>query len=95
VRKQPVWVDVVLRTALYALGVLVVVILEKGFEGRHEHGGITTAIRSALRGNTLQHMLATTLCVTGGLFSFNILTVIRQHLGPGGLAKLFTSRRCA
>ncbi|HWT83051.1 MAG TPA: hypothetical protein VN648_30080 [Candidatus Methylomirabilis sp.] len=38
-RTRPTWVNVLLRTALYALGVLVVLILEKAFEGRRENGG--------------------------------------------------------
>ena len=35
VRSQPVLADVLLRTLLYALGTLVVMLLEKGFESRH------------------------------------------------------------
>ena len=45
VRARPAWVDVVLRTAMYSLGVVVVLVLEKGFEGRHEYGGFGPALR--------------------------------------------------
>src|SRR5258708_6080379 len=38
VRSWPVLVDVLLRTALYGLGVLVVLILEKAFDARHQAG---------------------------------------------------------
>jgi hypothetical protein len=37
-RARPAWVDVVLRTVVYSLGVAVVMILEKGFEGRRDYG---------------------------------------------------------
>src|SRR5215831_15516989 len=39
VRNHAVAVDVLLRTLLYALGVAMVLLLERGFEARHEHGG--------------------------------------------------------
>ena len=38
VRARPAWVDVVLRTVVYTLGVAIVLFLEKGFEGRQDYG---------------------------------------------------------
>ena len=32
---RPAWVDVLVRTSLYALGVFVVLVLEHGFKERH------------------------------------------------------------
>ena len=49
VRVQPAWVDIALRTVLYSIGVLVVMTLEKGFEGRHEHGSFGNAVGAALQ----------------------------------------------
>jgi drug/metabolite transporter (DMT)-like permease len=40
IRTRPTLVDVVLRTALYAVGVLVGLVLEKPLEARHAHGGL-------------------------------------------------------
>ena len=39
VRNQPAWLDVLLCTTLYAVGMLAVLVLEKAFEGRHEYVG--------------------------------------------------------
>ena len=44
VQRQPPIVDVCLRTLMYSAGVLVVVVLEKAFEKRHEAGGFGSAI---------------------------------------------------
>ena len=44
VRRQPAWVDILLRTAVYALGVVAVLMLEKGFDGREEYGGFLAAV---------------------------------------------------
>ncbi len=91
VRSQPAWVDVALRTALYSVGVVVVMVLEKGLEGRHEHGGFGGAVQAAVRSTDSYHVWANVLCITGALFFYNVLTVIRHHLGQGGLARLFLS----
>ena len=46
VRSKPAWVDVVLRTVLYSLGVFAVLLLEKGFEGRHEYHGFGPSLHA-------------------------------------------------
>ena len=89
--KQPAWVDVVLRTLVYTFGVFIVMILERSFEARHEHGGLLGAVSALFNGVKLFHVLVETVVVSGALFSFNVLSVIRGHLGPGGLKRLFLS----
>ena len=89
VSRQPVWVDVILRTLLYSFGVFVVILLEKSFEGRHEHGGFLESMSALFTESNLAHVLANTLCIAGALLSFNVMLVIREHLGPGGLMRLF------
>jgi len=49
VQARPAWVDLVLRTALYAFGVFVVLVFEKAFEGRHEHGGFAGALTAGFK----------------------------------------------
>jgi hypothetical protein len=88
---RPAWVDVVLRTALYSVGVFVVLLLEKGFEGRHEHGGFVTAVLALFRDADLSHVWANTVCLAGALFGYNALSVVRQRLGEGGLRRLFST----
>jgi hypothetical protein len=90
VAARPAWVDVALRTVLYALGVVVVLILERGVEGRHEHGGFAGAVRYVAAHADAHHIWINTLCVTSALLGYNVLAVVRRHLGPGGLPRLFT-----
>jgi hypothetical protein len=90
-RGQPVLVDVVLRTLLYALGTLVVMLLEKGFESRHEHGGFGPALMNVFQHRDIPHVWANTICVTGALLFYNLLSALNRHLGSGGLAEVFLS----
>ena len=90
-RNQPVVVDVILRTFLYALGTLVVMLLEKGFESRHEQGGFGPALMNVFQHPDMPHLWANTICVTGALLFYNLLTVLNRHLGTGGLARVFLS----
>ena len=88
-RSRPAWVEGLLRTALYAAGVVVVLLLEKGFEGRHEYGGFLQSLRSLFQHADLDHVWANAICITGALLGYNALSVIRRHLGDGGLIAIF------
>jgi hypothetical protein len=89
VRARPAWVDVLLRTVMYSLGVAVVLLLEKGVEGRHEFGGFGPALAHLLEQTDIYHVWVNTICLSGALLVYNLLSVVRCHLGPGGLAQLF------
>lgn len=89
VRSRPAWVEVVLRTAMYTLGVAVVLLLEKGFEGRHEQGGFVSSLQHLFKREDIHHVWATTLCLSGALLGYNALSVVRRHLGEGGLIRIF------
>jgi hypothetical protein len=88
-RNRPAAVDVTARTGLYGLGILVVLILERGFEARHEYGGFGQAVVQLFRQQDIHHILATTIGVTGALLVFNASYVVRRHLGERGLIRLF------
>jgi len=88
-RMQPAWFDVLLRTLLYVAGVFLVLLLEKGFEGRHEHGGFGAALKMALVETNRFHLWVNTFCISAALLGYNVLAVIRRHLGKGGLLRLF------
>lgn len=90
-RARPAWMDIILRTALYSLGVVVVLLLEKGFEGRHEHGGFIPALRAVSQQTNANHILVNTIGLAGALLGYNMLSVVRRHLGRGGLARVFLS----
>lgn len=89
VRAQPAWVDVILRTALYSFGVFVVLVIEKAFEGRAEHGGFGASLVALFEQANAAHVWLNTLCLSGALLSYNMLSVIRRHLGKGALLRMF------
>lgn len=91
VRTQPAWVDLAVRTLLYPLGVLLVMLLEKSFEGRHEHGGFGPSLRTVFQHADIHHFWLNTICLSGALPGYNVLSVIRRHLGAGGLLRLFSA----
>ena len=91
VKKQPVLVDVILRTLLYAFGTFVVMLLEKAFESRHEEGGFVSALMNVFQHRDMPHVWANTICVSGALLFYNLLSSLNCHLGTGGLARVFLS----
>ena len=91
VQNRPALVDVIFRTALYALGVIVVLLLEKAFDGRHEYGGFGRSLRTVFHHLDIYHVWVNAICLSGALLGYNILSVIRRHLGKGGLMRLFLS----
>ena len=91
IRSRPAWVDVVVRTILYSFGVALVLVLEKGFEGRHEHGGFGPAVAAVFRAVEGPRVWANTICISGALLGYNMLSVVRQHLGAKRLVQMFVS----
>jgi hypothetical protein len=89
VRSRPAWVDMVLRTALYSLGVAAVTLIEHGLKGRGEHGGVTGALIAAAREAKFPHVLVNTICLSGALLVYNGLSIVRRRLGEGGLSRMF------
>ncbi len=89
VHARPAWVDVVLRTALYAVGVFVVIVLEKSFEGRHEYGSLGASLTGQLEHASMLHVWLNTVCISAALFSYNVLSVVRKRLGEGTLLRMF------
>jgi len=89
VRSRPAWVDTLLRTGLYAAGVLVVLVLEHGLRERKEAGGFVAAVQQGFDQTSGAHVLANAICLTGSLLVYNGLTVVRRNLGAGGLLRLF------
>jgi hypothetical protein len=72
------------RTGLYGFGILVVLILERGCEARHEYGGFGQAAVQLFRRQDIHHILPTTIGVTGALLVFSA-SYVRRHLGERGL----------
>jgi hypothetical protein len=88
VRARPAWVDVVLRTVMYTAGVFVVMVAEKGFEGRHEYSGFAGAVNALFVHVEIYHLWLSLLCVSAALLSYNILSVIHKNFGKGALLRM-------
>lgn len=89
VQRQPPVVDVILRTLLYTAGVLVVVVLEKAFEKRHDSGSFGEHLSFILNHRDFYHVWATTLGVSGSIFVYNAFSIVQRMLGRHGLSRLF------
>jgi len=92
IRNRPAVFEVLYRTALYALGVFLVLILEKAFEARHEQGGFIPALTRIFQHPDMPHVLANSICAACALLAFNALSIIRRHLGDGSLVRLYMSK---
>jgi hypothetical protein len=90
-RGRPAAVEVLLRTGLYALGVLVVLILERAFEGRHEHGGLGASVRALFEDAEIHHVWASAICLAGALLVYNVQSVVGRHLGGRSVRQLLSS----
>lgn len=93
VMSRPRVVEVLLRTALYSVGIVIVMLLEKSFEARHEYGGFLSALRHIFDHRDIHHVWANAICVSAALLSFNVLIQIRMRLGEGGLRALLLGER--
>lgn len=91
VRSKPVLLNIALRTALYASGVIVVLLLERGFDGYREHGGFGLSLAAVFQHPDIHHVWANAICISGALLGFNILSVVQRQLGEGGLSRLLLS----
>ena len=92
VKLHPSAVDVAVRTLLYATGVLVVLLLEKAFESRHEAGGFWPALLHVFQHRDMPHVWANTIVVACALLVFNVLAVLRRQLNEESLFRSFLAR---
>jgi hypothetical protein len=89
VARRPRWVSVFVRTALYSFGVLIVMLLEKSFESRHEAGGFVPALKGVLWHSEIHHVWVSAICATCAILFYNALWAVSAHLGKGGLSRVF------
>lgn len=93
VRNRPVAVDVILRTLLYTIGVWIVLLLEKSFESRHEHGGFGPSLMAVFQHRDIHHVWASTIGVCIALLGFIIFSVLKNRFGGHELKRLFLATR--
>ena len=90
-QRQPAVLDLLLRAGLYAVGALVVMVLEKAFEARHEYDGFSAALANIFEHRDMPHVWANTICITGALITYNFLILLNRPLGLAGLRKVLLS----
>ena len=95
IRNLPALFDVVLRTVLYTLGVIAVLLLEMAFNARHEYASFALSLLRVLQHEEIHLVWANTICVSSALLAFNIFSVVRRHLGNQELIRLFLSPHAA
>lgn len=91
VGRQWALVDVVVRTSLYGLGVLTILLLEMGFESREEYGGFLAALSGIYAAEDVYHIWVNAIVLTGALLVYNLLAVIRRYLGSGSLLHILVT----
>jgi len=89
VQQRAALVDVTVRTLVYTAAVAVVLLLEKGFEARHDAGGFSHAVAQVFQHRDIHHVWGNTIVVTCALFGFNALTGLRRRVGDRQLTQLF------
>ncbi len=88
IKKKPAIVEILLRTLLYTLGVIVVLLLEKAFEARKESGGFSAAIIHIFDNRDIYKVWASTIVISFSLFWFNMFSIINQDLKTNDLSTL-------
>ena len=88
-RARPAWIDVVLRTILYAFGVFVVLLVERAFEARDDYDSIGASLIAVFQHADAKHVWLNTICLSAALLSYNMLSVVRKQLGKGELLRMF------
>lgn len=91
ISRRPAWVDILARTALYGAGVMVIMLIEKGFDGRHEYGGFGESLMAVFRHADIHHIWVNTIGLGGALLIFNAAAAVRRHLDHQSLLKVLTS----
>jgi len=91
IEKQPAFIDILFRTLLYSVGIILILILEKAFEARSEAGGFFEAIPYIFKHRNVNHIYVNSIAVIFSLLGFNFLTLITKNLGKGGLKKILLS----
>ncbi len=91
-KTKAAWVEVLIRTFLYLIGVFIVLILEKSFEARHEYGGFIEAFKNLKSLANDYHIYVNAICVFGSLLVFNTWSVFKLKYGKGVFRKVMMTK---
>jgi len=91
IERQPAIVNILFRTFLYSVGIIIIIILEKAFEVRHEYGGFFNAVPQLFSRADINHIYANSLAVICALLGFNLFDLFGKYFGEGGFRKVLLS----
>lgn len=89
------YVNVLFRTTVHYAGTLLVVALERLFEGWRETGTLDSAVAHALESTNLSHALAVSFCVGALFLGYNAYRQVQDVLGKEALRVAFMGRQGA
>jgi hypothetical protein len=90
-KGKPAYLDIISRTLIYLAGVVIILVLEKSIEARHEYGGVMNAFKNLKTDADKYHIWVNTISVCGALLFYNIWSVVKKHFGKGIFRKLMFS----
>jgi hypothetical protein len=93
VRQRAPVLDLVVRTAMYGVVVLIVLLIEKAIETRRECGGFWPALGGVFQHRDMPHVWANAIGIASALFVFNAFAIGRRLVGAPPLIRMFFSRR--
>lgn len=89
--KSARYLNVLYKTLVYTLAVLVIGALEHLFDAYRHTKALIPAIEHFLNSRDFYHLLAATLCIAIVFLIHNIFNEIDTYLGKGSLRKFFLS----
>lgn len=94
-RAWPGLVEVIAKSAVYTLAVLVVMLLEKAFDARTEQGGFPAALASIFHHPDMPKVWATAIAVGLSFLGYTAFAVVRRAVGAERLRAMFLSSSAA
>ena len=91
IENKPAYVDIFFRTFVYSIGIIIIMIIEKAFELRHEAGGFFNAIPHVFKDTDSNHFYVNSITVLCALLGYNILNLFAKYFGKGGFRKILSS----
>lgn len=91
ITKQPAIIDILFRTLLYSVGIVILLILEKANGLRHEAGGFFDAIPLVFKQADVNHIYVNSIGIIFALLVYNLLGLFGKYFGDGGFRKVLFS----
>ena len=89
---QPAIVDVAVRTLAYSIATMILLLVEKAFDARSEHGGFVPTAAAIFEHPDIPQIWAATICVGLSFLAFNAFDVVKREVGMERLKEMFFRR---